>query len=352
MTAHGPPDASGGATHTRDVVVIGASAGGVEALRRLVSRLPGDLPATVLVVLHIPSYGGSALPAILGRSGPLVARHPVSGEPLERNLIYVAPANHHMVLRDGQVLLSRGPRENGHRPAIDALFRSAARWVGPRAVGVILSGVLDDGTAGLEAIHSRRGITVVQDPADALYPGMPSNAIKRVAVDHVAVVDEIPELLTRLCTEVIDFDGAPPPSPLMRSETDVSLMKEEVIHAAEHPGRPSGFSCPDCNGVLWEIDDGHVTRYRCRVGHAWSVDSLYSEQTQQFENALWMALRGLEEKAGMAREMARQAESLDNLYSARQFSEQAVEATRAATLIRSMLEGNVGLSDEGSSAHP
>jgi two-component system, chemotaxis family, protein-glutamate methylesterase/glutaminase len=283
----------------RNVIVLGASAGGVEALRTLVGGLPADLPASVLVVLHIPPYGGSVLPAILARAGSLPARHPTTTEPLAPGEIVVAPPDHHLVLFDNHLRLTRGPRENGHRPAIDVLFRSAARAVGARVIGVVLSGVLDDGTAGLAAIKSRGGLAVVQDPDDAIYPGMPHNAIEHVAVDHVLPADDIAKLLVRLCEEPVDDAGHPPP-PLMEIEADLAMMSETAMNHPERPGQPSGFSCPDCNGVLYEIKDGEITRYRCRVGHAWSAESLLGEQAEQLDAALWMALRGLEEKAALA----------------------------------------------------
>lgn len=186
---------------TRDVIVIGASAGGVAALRSLVSRLPGDLPASVLVVLHLPPGRRSALPMILTRSGPLPAVHPRDEHPLRHGEILVAPPDHHMVIVDGLVRITQGPAENGHRPAIDSLFRTAARWGGRRVIGVILSGTLDDGTAGLVAVSARGGVTVVQDPGDAVYPGMPRSVLHRVAVDHVLPAALLGELLARLVRE-------------------------------------------------------------------------------------------------------------------------------------------------------
>lgn len=330
----------------RDVIVIGASAGGVEALRTLVSRLPLDLPATVLVVLHVPSYGASALPAILSRSGPLAARHAVSGEPLLESTILVAPPDSHLLVVDSHVTLSRGPRENGHRPAVDVLFRSAARALANRVVGVVLSGALDDGTAGLAAIAARGGATVVQDPSDALYPSMPSNALEHTDVDHAVPVEDMADLLVRLCKEEVTTETEPA-SPLLNIEVELALMDDEAMNQPERPGLPSGFSCPDCNGVLWEIRDEALVRFRCRVGHAWSPESLFGEQSEQLEAALWMALRGLEEKAALARTLGQRAAERGSTLSADRFATQADDATRAATLIRAMLETNVGsLEDE------
>jgi two-component system chemotaxis response regulator CheB len=330
----------------RKAIVIGASAGGVEALRTLIGGLPADLPATVLVVLHIPPYGGSVLPAILSRAGRLEAQHPIGGEPLRDGQILVAPPDRHLVVDGDRVVVTRGPRENGHRPAIDVLFRSAARSLGPGAIGVILSGVLDDGTAGLAAIAGQGGTSVVQDPSDAIYPGMPRNAMAHTAVDYVLPVHQMAEVISKLCAEeVANFEL--PTSRLIELETDMAMMDENAINGGEHPGKPSGFSCPDCNGVLWEIRDGALMRYRCRVGHAWSAESLLGQQDQQLEGALWMALRGLEEKAALAHKMGQRAVERDQPLSAQRFADHAAEATQAASRIRALLEAHVGSRDDG-----
>ena len=321
----------------RDIVVVGASAGGVEALRTLAASLRPGLPATVLVVLHVPAYGGSVLPAILDRAGPLSARHAVGGDRLTPGEVLVARPDHHLAVHDSTVLLTRGPRENGHRPSVDVLFRTAARAAGARVIGVVMSGVLDDGTAGLAAIHERGGVVVVQDPEDALYPDMPSHAIEHVAVDHVAFAKDVGPLLEKLCAE--DVEAAErSPSSLMEIETGLAMMDDAAINDPERPGRPSGFSCPDCAGTLFEIREGELIRYRCRVGHAWSAESLLGEQALQLDGALWMALRGLEEKAALARELAGRARQRHSYLTAVRFDEQADEATQAATLIRTMLQ--------------
>ena len=333
----------------RNVIVIGASAGGVEALRFLVAELPVDLQAAVLVVLHIPNYGGSVLPSILSRAGPLAARHPVSGERLPFGQILVAPPDQHLVVDRGRVWLTRGPKENGHRPAIDVLFRSAARDAGTRVIGVVLSGVLDDGTAGLSAVVARGGTAVVQDPADALYPGMPTSAIRAVAVDEILPSADIGKVLVGLTAEEVDSDGTPV-NPLMEMEADLAMMHDQAMNAEDRPGVPSGFSCPDCSGVLFEIRDGDLVRYRCRVGHAWSSESLYGEQTQQLDSALWMALRALEEKATLARTMRDNAWTNGHALTAERFAEHADEAQRAATLVREMLERHVGFATDEAEA--
>ena len=181
-----------------DIVVVGASAGGVEALTRLVRTLPEDVPATLFVVLHLPADGKSHLPQILTRNGPLLASHPSDGEAIQQRRIYVAPPDHHLVVGRGYVRVIRGPKENGHRPAVDTLFRSAARAYGRRVVGVVLSGSLDDGTAGLQAVKLRNGVGVVQSPDEALFAGMPTSALENVQIDHCLGVAEIGSLLVRL----------------------------------------------------------------------------------------------------------------------------------------------------------
>jgi two-component system, chemotaxis family, protein-glutamate methylesterase/glutaminase len=240
-------------------------------------------------------------------------------------------------MHDGRVVVTRGPRENGHRPSIDVLFRTAARALGSRVIGVVLSGVLDDGTAGLIAIHERGGLTVVQDPEDAVYPGMPASAIEHLPVDHVLPAKEMGQLLEKLCSQ--DVGGtAPQRSALMEIQADLVMMDGDAMDQSDRPGTPSGYSCPDCAGTLFEIRDGQLVRYRCRVGHAWSAESLLGEQALQLDSALWMALRGLEEKAALARQLADSAELRGSPLTASRFQEQAREAAGAAVLIRQMLQ--------------
>ena len=261
----------------RDIIVIGGSAGGVEALQRIVAALPPQLEAAVFAVVHFPSDGTSFLPQILLRSGRFPAVHPEDGTAIRRGVIYVAPPDRHLTLQPGHVRLSRGPRENGHRPSVDPLFRSAARAYGARVIGVVLSGNLDDGTAGLAAVRRHGGVTVVQDPADAMYAGMPASAIGHVDVDHVVPAAEIAALLAALVDEPL-----PPAAAVSEPRDDLEVGIAELEPAAlagdERPGMPSGYSCPSCHGSLFEIQEGEVVRFRCRVGHAFGSDTLLHEQ--------------------------------------------------------------------------
>jgi two-component system chemotaxis response regulator CheB len=327
----------------RDVVVVGASAGGVEALRTLVAGLPPDFPATVLVVLHTPATSRSALAAILDRSGPLPAAQAQEEDRLEPGRILVAPPDRHLIVYGDQVTLSRGPRENGHRPAVDVLFRSAARALGPRVIGVVLSGTLDDGTAGLVALHRWGGVGVVQSPQDAMYPSMPRAAMAGDHPKHVLPVAEIPDLLTRLVTEEVgpppDGDGAP----IADMEIAMANQDGDALNDPDRPGDPSAFACPDCHGVLFEIADDHVHRYRCRVGHAWSPQSLAAQQTFAVEGALWMALRALEEKAALADRMSLNARARGHVITAQSFAAQAAESRTSALVLRDLVEQTTAL---------
>jgi len=318
-------------------VVVGASAGGVEALRAVVSTLPAQLPAAVLVVLHLPAQGGSALPAILSRAGALPARTAQDGEQIQHGRIYVAPPDYHLAVVDGHLALTRGPRENGHRPAVDVLFRTAARTMGPRVIGVVLSGALDDGTAGMLAIASRGGVTVVQDPREALYPAMPRSVVTHVEPEHVLPADAIGRLIDKRCREVVDIPAAPPPGPQLRRESAMAEMEQDPITIEEPTGGPSGLTCPDCAGTLYEMEAGDMLRFRCRVGHAWSAESLAVEQGLAFESALWMAMRSLEEKAALGRQMAETARSKGIPLSAERFQMMGEEAAGAARLIHELL---------------
>ncbi|WP_336027249.1 chemotaxis protein CheB [Geodermatophilus sp. FMUSA9-8] len=323
---------------TRDLVVIGASAGGVEALRELLAGLPADLPAAVLVTLHIPSSGRSALAAVLGRVSALPVRSAEDGMPLTPGTVTVAVPDRHLLVVDGHLSLSRGPRENGHRPAVDVLFRSAARARGPRVVSLVLSGALDDGTAGTIAVRARGGVGLAQDPEEALYASMPLHAAEVGGADHVVPLAGMPALLDRLTREAVDAADVLPPTDLMTTETEMAQLDPGAMDADERPGTPSGFGCPSCHGSLFSITEGGMERYRCRVGHAWSPEALAAEQAQALEGALWMALRGLEERAALSRRMGDRAAANGHRHSATAFRRRHDEALRAAGLLRGMLE--------------
>jgi two-component system chemotaxis response regulator CheB len=287
-----------------DVIVIGASAGGIEALTSLVGELKADLPAAVFVVLHVPSDARSALPAILERAGPLPAVQAADDAPIVRGRIYVAPPDRHMLVEADRVRVVTGPRENRVRPSADPLFRSAARHFGPRAVGVILSGVLDDGANGLAAIGAAGGVTIVQDPQDALFGGMPESAAARCHVDYCLPADRIGPLLVRLArSEPMKKGGTDLSDELMRDPT--ADAQPAASRAAKRNGAASGFTCPDCHGSLWELKDGDAARYECRVGHAYSLESMLSAQAESVENALWAALNALEERAATMERVAK-----------------------------------------------
>lgn len=275
-------------------MVIGASAGGVGALLELVSRLPADLPAAVFVTIHQSASHASRLPDLLSARGPLRATHPVDGEQPRVGRIYVAPPDNHLLVRAGFVSVVRGPKENGHRPSVDLLFRSASMAYGSRVIGVILTGYLDCGTAGLLSIKGRGGTAVVQDPNEAEAPDMPRSAIAHVAVDHVLPLARIPELLDRLTRE--------PPDPQPRRVSGETLEME-----GDQPGMPAPLVCPTCQGVLTESQLNGFQEFRCHVGHAFSLSSMVAEQAESVERALWAAVRALEEAAGLTRRLAERA---------------------------------------------
>jgi len=324
-------------TH-RDLVVVGASAGGVEALRDFVAGLPADLPAAVLVVLHMPTGGRSALATVLGRPSTLPVRAAVEGAALVPGTVTVAVPDRHLLLAEGnRVTLSLGPRENGHRPSVDALFRSAAQVAGPRVVGVVLSGALDDGAAGMVAVRRRGGVGIVQDFDDALYDSMPRAARAAGDVEHVVPVKEMSALIGALL-RVKDRGGRPSPEPLLEMEAAMADLDAAAMHDRDRPGDPSGFGCPDCHGALFEITEGGLTRYRCRVGHAWSPHSLLAQQSIALEGALWMALRGLEEKASLIRDLGDRARDAGHDLSSTRFIDSAEETLQAAELVRRLIE--------------
>ena len=319
-----------------DVIVIGASAGGVEAISRIVAELPRDIRASIFVVLHI-ARGRSMLPEILTRAGRLPASHPTDGEPLQYGRIYVAPPDHHLIVQSGVVRVVHSASENGVRPAVDPLFRSAARAYGPRVVGVILTGALDDGTAGAAAIREDGGITMAQDPEEASSPGMPRSAINAGLIDHVVALRDIPVLLAALVEEDAPVAAGPPSGPHLRQmEPDLAEIPL-ALDGGDRPGRPSVFTCPECHGTLWQTDEDGILRFRCRVGHVYSVDSMLAAQTDEVDRALWVALRTLEERAALAHRLAERGRGRDQHWVDKAFTQRAHEAEREAMQIRALL---------------
>ncbi|MFT3914907.1 MAG: chemotaxis protein CheB [Anaeromyxobacteraceae bacterium] len=274
-----------------DVIVIGASAGGVELLLDLVPELPPSLPAAVLVVLHTSPMHASALPELLSSRGRLPAVHPLHGDALEHGKIYVAPPDAHLLVRPGTVEVVRGPRENGHRPAVDPLFRTASWAYGPRVVGVVLSGHQDCGTAGMMSVKARGGVAVVQAPETASATEMPSSVLRRVEVDHVVHPLELPGLLERLASEPAPARGPGAPAAVEALE-------------GRRPGDAAGVVCPACHGALTVASQGGLELFRCHVGHAFTLDALLGAQDEEVERALWAAVRALEESARLNRRVA------------------------------------------------
>ncbi len=325
---------------TRDIIVIGASAGGVQALTNLVSDLPARLPAAVFLVLHIPANAPSLLPIILGRDSRLRVSHPTDGERIMHGRIYVAPPDHHLLIERGHIKLVRGPKENLHRPSIDALFRSAARCAGPRVIGVVLTGARDDGAVGMRAIKQRGGITIVQDPSDASFPSMPMNVMQYTKVDYSIPLREIAPLLGKLSHEKAEEEGNYPVPDQLEIEARIAeqeMESEELIASVERLGKVSKLTCPDCHGALWEIDDQELLRYRCHVGHAYSAESLDDGQSQMLEAALWSAVRALEEQMMLAQRIVDRARKSNHIRAVNTFERRAQEAEEHSSLIRQLL---------------
>ncbi|MGA7615271.1 MAG: chemotaxis protein CheB [Thermoanaerobaculia bacterium] len=322
---------------SRDIVVVGTSAGGVEALTTLVAALPETLTCSIFVVIHLAPSSPGMLPQILSRAGKLPAVTPRDGEALKPGMIYVAPPDRHMILDGERIRVLFGPKENRNRPAIDPLFRSAAMFFGSRVVGVILTGSLGDGAGGLRMVKEAGGTAIVQDPNDALYPSMPSTAMANLEPDYVLPLADIPAKLVELTNPK---NVLPPEHPVRGSlRPKDALLALENDHEPSRNGHPSVFSCPDCGGVLWEVTEENVLRYRCRVGHAFSPETMLEAQGETLEGALWAALATLDESATLARRLAEQHRGRGLPWIAQRFEEREQIARERASLVRQALLG-------------
>ena len=332
-----------------DIIVIGGSAGGIQALRELVSGLPPDLPATLFVVVHVQPYAVSRLPEILSRAGSLPATHASDGELVQRGRIYVAPPDRHLLVRQGRITLSRGPRENHSRPAIDPLFRSAARAYGSRVIGVVLSGALYDGSIGLLVVKTRGGIAIVQDPREAVIDSMPRSALKLVDADYVLAAADIASVLNEWVVRSSLEQGGEPVTD--RDERLQSVMKQDFVEQAQD-GRveeTTVYTCPECGGVLWQDGAGSQVAFHCHVGHAYAPEILLSQKSEEFESALWASLRLLKEKATLTRQLATRARAGGNGGSeeiANRIEEQAELDEQYARTIQELLEAMPNPADQ------
>lgn len=330
----------------RDIIVIGASAGGIEALQRLCARFRPDFPATIFIAQHLSPSARSLLPQLIERAGPLPAVSPGDGDPIEAGRIYVAAPDRHMLLRPGKILMRRGPQENRTRPAVNALFRSAAIAYAGRAIGVVLTGLLDDGTDGLIAIKAAGGLSVVQDPADAAWPSMPQNALKRDHVDHVVALDALAALLERLVGEAAGPDLPLPDAYLVEDRMaaqDFAVMESEIVT----PGRPSHISCPDCGGVLNEIELQDELRFRCQVGHAFTPLGLAAAQNEELERALSIAARTHRDRIRLFDQMRESAQARGLPYAEGRWSQASDEAQQLIEVLETAMAGLRALQTDG-----
>jgi two-component system chemotaxis response regulator CheB len=319
----------------RDIVVIGASLGGVQALQRLAADLPAKFPAAVLVVQHIGA-NPSTLPALLSSAGANPATHAMEGAPLREGHIVVAPPDHHLLIREGRLSLSRGPKEHFSRPAVDILFRSAALECGPRTIGVVLTGRLDDGTAGLNAIKQCGGVAIVQDPASAFAPGMPTSALRYVKVDYCLPLEQIGHKLLALVEQKAP-EVSPPPSELVHEQVPwtgtVNAMNDLAAIA-----KPSPLVCPECGGGLWEINHARPPRFRCHTGHGYSLQTLQHAMQWTTEASLWAAERSLQAEAAVSHRIAEEARKTDDNEVSAAADEHAALQEKRANAMRRLID--------------
>lgn len=322
----------------RDIVLIGTSAGGLEALQTLFELLPGDLDAAVLVVVHRTENTASLLTEILARNAKLPVSAPEDGELIRRGHAYIAPPGVHMLVESDRIRLVRGPRENRHRPAIDPLFRSAAATYGPRVIGIILTGMLDDGTSGMMVVSAHGGVALVQDPRSAMFPAMPQNALNRVPDARVVPLDQIPCVLRELIQQDVPAKSyGLPREDRAAKEVRIADLEMSELENQDRGGDPSEFACPECGGVLWEIEQGALLRFRCRVGHAYTADHLQAAQRHALESALWAGLRALEESLSMYKRLASRARDANHLSTAQLYNERILTTETNARVLQQFL---------------
>lgn len=330
----------------RNIIVIGGSTGGFEAFKKIVQRLPPDLDASIFIVWHMSPNIRGILPEVLNKLNTIEAAHAYDMEIIRPNRIYVAPPDHHLLVEEGHVRVTRGPKENRFRPAVDPLFRSAAYAYGSRVIGVVLSGGLDDGTAGLWRIKYSGGLAVVQDPADAEASSMPENALREVAVDYCVPVDEIAALLVRLSSEHIVANGEFMKDEKTKIEIDIAAEENGLKKGSLDIGTLSPYTCPECHGVLSKIMDGDFARFRCHTGHAYSADTLMATLTEKIEDSLYSAIRGMDESILLLNHVGDHYAEANQPKLAAAYFKKAKEAGERSDLVRRTVHGHEQLSKD------
>jgi two-component system chemotaxis response regulator CheB len=318
----------------RDIIVLGTSAGGVEALRKVAGGLSEGFNGSLFVVMHAGTDSPSLLASILTKSGPLPAAYVKDGQAIEPGRIYIAPPDYHLLLEKGKMRLSRGPKENLFRPAIDPLFRSAAQIYGARVIGVVLTGGLDDGTSGLQAVKQMSGVTIVQDPKEAYAPSMPANALRHVSIDYCLPVSEIGFLLTRLTSSAFEEKEELTVPADLKAEVAIATGDNAIDAGVELLGKPSPYACPECHGVLLRLNEGKPERFRCHVGHAYSTASLVADITKKVDETLWTATRALDEAMLLMGHLAKHLDELPDVQTSQAFLEQAGNLRLASDKVR------------------
>jgi two-component system, chemotaxis family, protein-glutamate methylesterase/glutaminase len=332
----------------RNIVVIGASTGGFEAIKQLVAILPPDLDAAIFIVWHMAPEVRGILPQVINRQKRLMAANALDGEPIVFNRIYVAPPDRHLLIEKGFVRVTRGPKENRFRPAVDPLFRSAAYSYESRVIGLVLSGALDDGTAGLWTIKNRGGIAIVQDPVDAEVPSMPENALAAVHTDYCVPVSQMGELLVTLTAQPAAENKKSAMEENKKTSIEVRIAALENMPEEEKLalGKFTPYACPECHGVLSAIRDGSIIRYRCHTGHAYSADSLLASITENIEETLWSAIRGVEETVILLNNLGDHYADKNQLKLAALYFKKASEAESRANLIRNAISSHEQLTTD------
>ena len=330
----------------KNIIVIGASAGGMEVLKRLFSRLSPTIDAAIFITWHMSADVRGLLPYVLAKENSLHVANAIDGESIKFNRAYVAPPDHHLLIENEVVRVVRGPKENRFRPAIDPLFRSAAYSYGPRVIGIVLTGALDDGTAGLWTIKQFGGTTIVQDPAESAYPSMPRSAIRHVEIDYKLPVTEMAPLLTRLADEEIIETREPVDDEKAKAQREVKIALMEEEDDKGIPGLTTPYACPDCHGVLSLVRDGGIVRFRCHTGHGFSADTLLSILSENIENSIWNAIRGLEECIFLLNSMGDHYAAINQPKEAGMFFKKAKQMEARSKALRHAVLKNERLSND------